>query len=96
LFTNHKARLIYEAQTQFERKLHMEPALEQRIRERAYEIWSATGREDGRADEHWLSAERELLTSARRQPTAAKLAESPKVKTSNKVKVNRPRMTLSG
>jgi Protein of unknown function (DUF2934) len=95
LFTNHKARLIYEAQTQFKRKLHMEPAWQQRIRERAYEIWSATGREDGRADEHWLSAERELLTSAGRQPTAAKLAESPKVMTSNKVKVNRPRMTLS-
>jgi hypothetical protein len=32
----------------------MEPALEQRIRERAYEIWNATGREDGRADELWL------------------------------------------
>jgi hypothetical protein len=46
----------------------MEPALEQRIRER----------EDGRADEHWLSAEHELLASARRQPIAAKLADSPK------------------
>jgi hypothetical protein len=46
----------------------MEPALG--IRERAYEIWNATGREDGRADEHWLSAERELLVSARRQPIA--------------------------
>jgi hypothetical protein len=73
----------------------MEPALEQRIRERAYEIWNATGREDGRADEHWLSAERELLGSARRQPIAAKLADSPKVTTFNKPKVNRPRVTLS-
>ena len=73
----------------------MEPALEQRIRERAYEIWNATGREDGRAYEHWLSAERELLASARRQPTAAKLADSPKVMTSNKPKANRPRVTLS-
>jgi Protein of unknown function (DUF2934) len=73
----------------------MEPALEQRIRERAYEIWNATGREDGRADEHWLSAEREFLASARRQPIAAKLADSPKVMTSNKPKGNRPRVTLS-
>ena len=81
--------------TQFERMLHMEPALEQRVRERAYEIWNATGREDGRADEHWLSAERELLASVRRQPTAAKLADSPKVMTTNKPKVNRPRVTLS-
>ena len=73
----------------------MEPALEQRIRQRAYEIWNATGREDGRADEHWLFAERELLSSVRRQPIAAKLADSPKVMSSNKPKVNRPRVTLS-
>jgi hypothetical protein len=81
--------------TQFERMLHMEPALEQRVRERAYEIWNATGREDGRADEHWLSAERELFASLRRQSIAAKLADSPKVMTTNKPKVNRPRVTLS-
>jgi DUF2934 family protein len=41
----------------------MELSLEQQIRERAYDIWNATGREDGRAAEHWLSAERELLAS---------------------------------
>ena len=29
----------------FEEMLHMEPSLEQRIRERAYEIWNATGRD---------------------------------------------------
>jgi Protein of unknown function (DUF2934) len=70
----------------------MEPALEQRVRERAYEIWNATGREDGRANEHWLSAERELLASLRKRPIAAKLADS---MTSNKPKMNRPRVTLS-
>jgi hypothetical protein len=37
--------------------------LEQRIRERAYEIWNADGRADGRANEHWLAAEREVLGS---------------------------------
>jgi Protein of unknown function (DUF2934) len=67
----------------------MEPALEQRIRERAYEIWNATGRENGRADEHWFCAERELLASATRSARAAKLAESPKVITSNKPKVRK-------
>jgi Protein of unknown function (DUF2934) len=44
-----------------EEMLHMERSLEQQIRERAYEIWNASGREDGRAAEHWLSAELELL-----------------------------------
>jgi hypothetical protein len=39
----------------------MEQALEQRIRERAYEIWNATGRPDGQADEQWFAAEREVL-----------------------------------
>jgi hypothetical protein len=34
--------------------------LQLRIRERAYAIWDATGRPVGRADEHWLMAEREL------------------------------------
>jgi hypothetical protein len=41
----------------------MENMLEHRIRERAYEIWNADGRADGKADEHWLAAERELLSS---------------------------------
>jgi Protein of unknown function (DUF2934) len=40
----------------------MEQSLEMRIRERAYEIWSAHGRPDGRADEYWLTAEREIVT----------------------------------
>jgi hypothetical protein len=60
----------------------MEPSLEQRIRERAYEIWNATGRGDGRADEHWLSAERELLATRECNPllrkrTAARKSRRP-------------------
>jgi hypothetical protein len=38
-------------------------SLEHRIRERAYEIWNAEGRANGRANEHWLAAEREVLGS---------------------------------
>jgi Protein of unknown function (DUF2934) len=34
--------------------------LQQRIRERAYELWERSGRPDGRADEYWWQAEREL------------------------------------
>lgn len=41
----------------------MEFALVDRIRHRAYEIWHADGRPDGNADQHWLTAEREILSS---------------------------------
>jgi hypothetical protein len=40
----------------------MDRTMEQRIRERAYEIWLANGSKDGEADRHWLTAERELLS----------------------------------
>ena len=39
----------------------MDKTLEQRIRERAHEIWVATGCNEGQADQHWLTAEREVL-----------------------------------
>ena len=42
----------------------MDQSLENRIRERAYEIWTAHGCIDGQADQHWLAAEREILASA--------------------------------
>ena len=45
----------------------MEPEMEQdlsgRIRERAYEIWIAGGYRDGEAEQHWLAAEREILSA---------------------------------
>ena len=44
----------------------METALEQRIRERAYEIWNAEGQAAGKAADHWLAAEREVLASLAR------------------------------
>jgi hypothetical protein len=34
--------------------------LHSKIRERAHEIWEREGRPDGRAEEHWSQAEREL------------------------------------
>jgi len=48
----------------------MEHTLEHRIRERAYEIWHAHGRADGKADEHWLAAEREVLSLFSPAPAA--------------------------
>jgi len=35
--------------------------LEEAIRERAYHLWIADGRPDGKADIYWLNAQRELL-----------------------------------
>ena len=42
----------------------MDDSLENRIRERAYEIWTAHGCLHGQADQHWLAAEREILASS--------------------------------
>ncbi len=42
----------------------MTQATEQKIRERAYEIWMATGCENGLADLHWLSAEQAVMDEA--------------------------------
>jgi hypothetical protein len=37
-------------------------ASRQAIEQRAHQIWIQEGRPDGRADTHWLQAERELLS----------------------------------
>jgi len=46
--------------------------LEEEIRRRAYELWEENGREDGRDEEYWLSAEREVRGryTAQRQQSA--------------------------
>lgn len=38
--------------------------LEQTIRERAYHLWTANGRQEGDAEAHWLTAQREILASS--------------------------------
>ena len=38
----------------------MDQNLSGRIRERAYELWAASGCRDGEAEQHWLAAEREI------------------------------------
>lgn len=40
----------------------MDETRERLVRARAYEIWEAQGRPEGRALEHWLEAERESLS----------------------------------
>jgi hypothetical protein len=39
----------------------MDKQLEERIRERAYELWMRHGSIHGRADDYWYQAEREVL-----------------------------------
>ena len=38
--------------------------LEEAIRERAYHLWIAAGRPDGKSDAYWLDAQREILTTS--------------------------------
>jgi len=45
----------------------MDKQLEQRIRERAYELWIQHGRVLDRSDDYWLQAEREILGEAQSQ-----------------------------
>jgi hypothetical protein len=53
----------------------MDQTLENRIRERAYEMWTAHGCVHGQAEQHWLAAERELLVA--RKPDPKKNPRSP-------------------
>ena len=54
--------------------------LEHRIRQRAYEIWQAHGQTDGKADEHWLAAEREVVASMTVQTPALDTSAPSKAK----------------
>jgi hypothetical protein len=41
----------------------MDQHLSDQIRERAYQIWVASGFPNGEAEQHWLAAEREILAA---------------------------------
>jgi hypothetical protein len=56
----------------------MSHELEQRIRERAYELWAMNGYPHGQDEEHWYAAERELVATTlvpvkRKKKSAAKM-----------------------
>jgi hypothetical protein len=38
--------------------------LERSIRQRAYQIWTESGCQDGHAETHWLAAQREILSAS--------------------------------
>jgi hypothetical protein len=74
-------------------QLFMDQNLENRIRERAYEIWTANGRLDGQADHHWLAAEREILAMVAPLPAPKKRAPTPK-KRPARSKTTKPKLAL--
>jgi hypothetical protein len=41
----------------------MDQHLSDQIRERAYQIWVASGFPHGEAEQHWLTAEREIIAA---------------------------------
>ena len=58
--------------------------LSERIRERAHQIWIASGYRDGEADQHWLAAEQEILSRLR--PAAVAKASAKRMRTRTTVK----------
>jgi hypothetical protein len=48
----------------------MQQQLEIKIRNRAYELWNTSGREDGQDLQHWLAAEQEVLAEAEKTTAA--------------------------
>jgi len=56
----------------------MNDNLENRIRERAYEIWTAHGCMEGQADQHWLAAEQEILATPPTPPARKRVPPTKK------------------
>jgi DUF2934 family protein len=49
---------------------HLEPGIQEEIRQRAYELYEERGRQDGFHDEDWSRAETEVLTRFHREKSA--------------------------
>jgi Protein of unknown function (DUF2934) len=87
LFVNHAAG---EKGPTIAQDAHMDHSLENRIRERAYEMWTAQGRAHGQAEQHWLAAEREILTAATTELARDKVPQKKKRRSPTRSKVPRP------
>jgi DUF2934 family protein len=61
--------------------------LEEAIRERAYHLWTADGQPEGRAEIHWLKAQREILTTSLEESNANHAVESVAAKPAKATKV---------
>lgn len=47
-----------------DRAAEMSPELRERVEQRAYALWEADGRPEGRALDYWLQAEQEFVTQS--------------------------------
>jgi Protein of unknown function (DUF2934) len=63
--------------------------LEQSIRERAYQLWIEGGYQDGHADAHWLSAQREILSTSLSHLGHVTHAETPLTVSKSRAKASR-------
>jgi Protein of unknown function (DUF2934) len=63
--------------------------LEAAIRERAYHLWIADGQPEGKADIHWLNAQREILTSVEGLASTAAAADTIATKAARRTRVTR-------
>jgi hypothetical protein len=75
----------------------MDNDLHNQITQRAREIWEREGRPEGRAEEHWLQAEREI--GIRQQPPAKKNGNGsakPRAKAMAKSAAKPPAKSLEG
>jgi len=72
-------------------ELEMEHNLSDQVRLRAYGIWIASGYRDGEAEEHWLTAEREILsalqTAVVEKPSGKRTKHRAASKAGNTIKV---------
>jgi hypothetical protein len=57
----------------------MSHELEQRIRERAYELWATSGYPHGHDEDHWCAAEREIIAAMHVPAKAKKKSASAKM-----------------
>jgi hypothetical protein len=65
--------------------------LDQAIRERAYQLWIESGRDDGKADAHWLTAQREILSASLGGLGHATSSKAKKIEKPAKAKAQRKR-----
>ena len=52
--------------------------IEQAIRERAYHLWIECGQQEGLAEQHWLAAQRSILSAALGARDVAETPAKPK------------------
>jgi hypothetical protein len=63
--------------------------LEQAIRERAYQLWSESGYQEGHAESHWLAAQREVLGASLGELGRVTVSEATSVAARPKAKASR-------